>query len=225
MSRELTRAAAALALIEKMERRLDRPMNRQQLSTFERDLRHLNEIAISEALESDDATSTLLKASLALLDKMQAELRQSSENELDVIENKLDVIENHLRNMREEFSAVTEVPEWYQQGLDEGREGSQWPMFTQEDMDVEIVPVVAPPSPTAEILETPRPSSTHNDAPPNIKAAYRRHKARGSSEIAKSRECIMPECREKRMSRENRVCRHHANRSALPPIMMTNDER
>lgn len=217
MSRELTRAAAALALIEKMERRLDRPMNRQQLSTFERDLSHLNEIAISEALESDDATSTLLKASIALLDKMQAELRQSSENELDVIE-------NHLRNMREEFCAVTEVPEWYQQGLDEGREGSQWPMFTQEDMDVEIVAVVASPSPTAEILETPRPSSTHNDAPPNIKAAYRRHKARGSSEIAKSRECIMPECREKRMSRESRVCRHHANRSALPPIIIPDSD-
>lgn len=217
MSRELTRTAAALALIEKMERRLDRPMNRQQLSTFERDLCHLNEIAISEALESDDATLTLLKASIALLDKMQAELRQSSENELDVIE-------NHLRNMREEFSAVTEVPEWYQQGLDEGREGSQWPMFTQEDMDVEIVAVVAPPSSTAEILETPRPSSTHNDAPPNIKAAYRRHKARGSSEIAKSRECIMPECREKRMSRESRVCRHHANRSALPPIIIPDSD-
>lgn len=217
MSRELTRTAAALALIEKMERRLDRPMNRQQLSTFERDLCHLNEIAISEALESDDATSTLLKASIALLDKMQAELRQSSENELDVIE-------NHLRNMREEFSAVTEVPEWYQQGLDEGREGSQWPMFTQEDMDVEIVAVVASPSSTAEILETPRPSSTHNDAPPNIKAAYRRHKARGSSEIAKSRECIMPECREKRMSRESRVCRHHANRSALPPIIIPDSD-
>lgn len=217
MSRELTRTAAALALIEKMECRLDRPMNRQQLSTFEHDLRNLNEVAISEALESDDATSTRLKANIALLDKMQADLRQSSENELDVIE-------NHLRNMREEFSAVTEVPEWYQQGLDEGREGSQWPMFTQEDMDVEIVAVVAPPSPTAEILETPRRSSTHNDAPPNIKAAYRRHKARGSSEIAKSRECIMPECREKRMSRESRVCRHHANRSALPPIIIPDSD-
>ena len=116
MSRELTRTAAALALIEKMERRLDRPMNRQQLSTFEHDLRNLNEVAISEALESDDATSTRLKANIALLDKMQADLRQSSENELDVIE-------NHLRNMREEFSAVTEVPEWYQQGLDGGLEG------------------------------------------------------------------------------------------------------
>ena len=217
MSRELTRTAAALALIEKMERRLDRPMNRQQLSTFEHDLRNLNEVAISEALESDDATSTRLKANIALLDKMQAELRQSSDNELDVIE-------NHLRNMREEFSAVTEVPEWYQQGLDEGREGSQWPTLTQEDMDVEIVAVVAPPSPSAEILETPRPSSTHNDAPPNIKAAYRRHKARGSSEIAKSRECIMPECREKRMNRESRVCRHHANRSALPPIIIPDSD-
>lgn len=222
MSRELTRTAAALALIEKMERRLDRPMNRQQLSTFEHDLRNLNEVAISEALESDDATSTRLKANIALLEKMQADLRQSSENELDVIE-------NHLRNMREEFSAVTEVPEWYQQGLDEGREGSQWPTLTQEDMDVEIVAVVAPPSPTAEILETPRPS-THNDALPNIKAAYRRHKARGSSElrgfleILKSRECIMPECRKKRMNRESRVCRHHANRSALPPIIIPDSD-
>lgn len=216
MSRELTRTAAALALIEKMERRLDRPMNHAQLSSFERDLRNLNEIAISEALESDNVTSTRLKANIALLDKMQAELRRSSDNELDIIE-------NHLRNMRESFSALTEVPEWFQQGLDDGREGSQWPMFTQEDMDVEIVAVVAPPSPSAESLESPR-SSTHNDAPPNIKAVYRRHKARGASEIAKSRECIMPECREKRINRESRVCRHHANRSALPPIKIPDDE-
>lgn len=68
---------------------------------------------------------------------IQRQLPQATDEELDNFEDQVRVLRADLQEYEEdstEFAAALDArdiqqngaPEWYQQGLDEGREGSQW---------------------------------------------------------------------------------------------------
>lgn len=105
---------------------------------------------------------------------IQRQLPHATDEELDNFEDQVRVLrEDQVRVLRDDLQEYEEdsaefaealdardiqengAPAWYQEGLDEGREGSQWQ---------------SPATP-------PRP--TTNDAPPNQKSKYQRAKERG----------------------------------------------
>lgn len=97
---------------------------------------------------------------IEFLDLIKRQLPYATEEELDHFEDQVRVLREDMQEYEEDSTEFAEAlqardiqvngaPEWYRQGLDEGREGSQWPQLPS-----------TPPRPT------------QNDAPPNQKSKY-----------------------------------------------------
>jgi len=140
---------------------------------------------------------SLMEMGIEFLDLIKRQLPYATEEELDHFEDQVRVLREDMQEYEEdstEFAEALEArdiqvngaPEWYQQGLDEGREGSQWPQ-----------PPSTPPRPT-----------TNNDAPPNQKSKYQRAKERGYYQ------CVVEDCNKRRAS-HSRYCRRHGGKDQM----------
>lgn len=140
---------------------------------------------------------SLLELGVKFLDMMHKNLPHATEKDLDEYEANLRELREDLEEYQEnsnEFAtalaeqeiAINGAPDWYQEGLDEGREGSQW----------------------SEAPATPPRSTTQNDEPPNQKSKYQRAKDRGYYQ------CLVPDCNKRRAS-HSRYCRRHGGKDQL----------
>ena len=140
---------------------------------------------------------SLLELGVKFLDMMHKNLPHATEEDLDEYEANLRELrgdwEECQENSNEFAAALAEqeiasngAPDWYQEGLDEGREGSQWP----------------------EAPATPPRSTTQNDEPPNQKSKYQRAKDRGYYQ------CLVPDCPTR--ARHGRLCKKHAGPQLKP---------
>lgn len=133
---------------------------------------------------------SLMELGVEFLDMMRRHLPHATEEELNDYEANLRELNEDLEEyegdsdefamaLAERETTTNGAPEWYQQGLDEGREGSQW-----------TEPPATPPRPT------------QNDTPPNQKSKYQRAKERGYYQ------CVVEDCSMRRAT-HSRYCRRH----------------
>lgn len=164
---------------------------------------------------------SLMEMGIEFLDLIKRQLPHATDEELDHFEDQVRVLRDDLQEYEEDSAEFAEAldardiqengaPAWYQQGLDEGREGSQWQT------------PATPPRPTT------------NDAPPNQKSKYQRAKERGYYQCivdncnkrrashsrycrkhgGKDQQCVVAECTTR--ARHGRLCKKHADPQSKP---------
>lgn len=90
----------------------------------------------------------------------------------------------------QQIEQLEQLPVWYADGLEDGHEGSQWPMY---------------PPPAQAAPATPTNQPTRNNIIPDQRSKYQRAKDSGYYQ------CLQPEC-EKRRTSHSRHCRQHGGR-------------